>query len=148
MLLVSGFVDTMDGTIARMTGQVSKFGALLDSSLDRLAEFFIFFGLLIYYRGGWMFYVVMLALMGSIMVSYVKARAEGLGKIRVVGLMQRPERVMLLAGGSLLNGIMERIYPECPGCALAGVLLVLALLTNITVIQRLRAGKKDFAQSE
>lgn len=90
ILLLSGFLDTLDGTIARLRGKSTRFGALLDSTLDRYADFFVFAGLLIYYRYHWMFFVIILAILGSFMVSYVKARAESLGKILVVGLMQRP----------------------------------------------------------
>lgn len=148
LLLLSGIADTIDGSIARMTGQSSRFGALLDSTLDRYAEFFVFFGLLFYYQNSWMFYVVMPALLGSVMVSYVKARAESLGSIRVVGLMQRPERLILLSAGSLLNAPIGRYFPECPDCIFMGTLIVLAVLTNITVIHRLIEGKKDLSQTE
>lgn len=147
-LLLSGFTDTIDGAIARLTGQSTKFGALLDSTLDRYAEFFIYFGLMVYYRDRFIFYVVMLALMGSILVSYVKARAESLGRIRVVGLMQRPERFFLLVLGSLLNGPIGRYFPECPDCIFIAALILLAFLTNITVIHRLLAGKKDLFHPE
>ncbi len=147
-LLLSGFTDTLDGAIARLTGQSTKFGALLDSTLDRYAEFFIYFGLMVYYHDRFIFYVVMLALMGSIMVSYVKARAESLGRTRVVGLMQRPERFFLLASGSLLNGPIGRYFPEYPECIFIGTLILLVFLTNITVLHRLLAGKKDLVHPE
>jgi phosphatidylglycerophosphate synthase len=141
-LLLSGFTDTLDGSIARITGQTTKYGALLDSTLDRYAEFFIFFGLIIYFHNGWMVAVVLLALMGSIMVSYIKARAESLGQTKNVGIMQRPERLVLLSFGSLLNTPAGRYYPECPDCVLIVTLVFLAVLTNITALQRLFAGKK------
>jgi phosphatidylglycerophosphate synthase len=142
-LLLSGFTDTVDGSVARMTGQSTKYGALLDSTFDRYAEFFIFFGLIIYFRNGWIVAFVLLALMGSIMVSYIKARAESLGQTRRVGMMQRPERLALLSLGSLLNTPIGKYYPECPDCILAGTLIILAVLSNITALQRLIAGKKD-----
>lgn len=148
LLLLSGFTDTLDGAIARLTGQSTRFGALLDSTLDRYAEFFIYFGLMVYYHDRLIFYVVMFALMGSIMTSYVKARAESLGRTRVVGLMQRPERFFLLAFGSLLNGPIGRYFPEYPECIFIGTLILLAFLTNITVLHRLLAGKKDLVHPE
>ncbi|MBN2514451.1 MAG: CDP-alcohol phosphatidyltransferase family protein [Deltaproteobacteria bacterium] len=147
-LLLSGFTDTVDGSVARITGQSTNYGALLDSTLDRYAEFFIFFGLIIYFGNGWMVAVVLLALMGSIMVSYIKARAESLGQTRLVGMMQRPERLVLLSLGSLLNTPVGRRYPECPDCVLAVTLILLAVLSNITALQRLISGKKDLKQSE
>ena len=142
-LLLSGFMDTIDGSVARLLGKLTRFGALLDSTLDRYAEFFIFFGLLVYFRSGWMFYVVLLALMGSIMVSYVKARAQSLGKTRVVGMMQRPERFALLVAGSLLNAPFEVYYPEYPNCFFMTSLILLAILANATAIYRLFEAKKD-----
>jgi len=148
LLLLSGFTDTMDGTIARLTGQTTKFGALLDSSLDRFAEFFVFFGLIVYFHTIWMLFVVMGALMGSIMVSYVKARAESLGAVKVVGLMQRPERIVLLSAGSFLNAPIGQHLPECRDCTLIITLLLLALLTHVTVLHRLMVGKKDLTQPE
>ena len=148
LLLLSGILDTMDGAIARRSGQSSRFGALLDSTLDRMAEFFVFFGLLVYYRESWVFSATLLALMGSIMVSYVKARAESLGTIRIVGLMQRPERLLVLAAGSFLNTPMGIVFPEYPDCILSGTIVLLAVLTNITMIHRLMAGKNDFETTE
>lgn len=148
MLLLSGFTDTLDGTIARITGLSSRFGALLDSTLDRYAEFFVFTGLLIHFRNEWTFYAVIVALMGSIMVSYVKARAESLGSAKVIGLMQRPERLVLLALGSLLNTPLGTYLPEYPDCIIMMTLGILAITTNITAIHRLMAEKKDLSQVE
>ncbi len=145
-LLLSGFTDTLDGTIARITGRSNRFGALLDSTVDRYAEFFVFTGLMIHFRGEWMFYVVIVALMGSIMVSYVKARAESLGSTKVIGLMQRPERLIVLALGSLLNTPLGIYFPHYPNCIIITTLVILAVLTNITAIHRLMAEKRDLSQ--
>ena len=147
LLLLSGFADTVDGTVARITHKTSRFGALLDSSLDRVAEFFIFFGLLIYFRHQWVIYAVMLALMGSIMVSYVKARAESLGAVRTVGLMQRPERIIVLSAGSLLNTPIGKYAPNYPDGVLVTTIVIVAVLSIVTVIQRLRAGGNDFSST-
>ncbi len=93
-----------------------------------------------------MFLVVMLALMGSIMVSYVKARAEGLGHKEVRGLMQRPERIILLLTGAILNTPLNNIFfPGCPDCTLKGTLVILAVLTNITALQRLITSRRELA---
>ena len=146
-LLLSGFADTLDGSIARITGRANRFGALLDSTLDRYAEFFIFFGLVIHFMEDWVLYVVIVSLMGSIMVSYVKARAEALGSTRIIGLMQRPERLIVLALGSMLNAPLGKYFPECrDDCTIITTLILLAILTNVTAIHRLMAEKKDLSQ--
>jgi phosphatidylglycerophosphate synthase len=145
LLLLAGFMDTVDGTVARLTGRSDRFGALLDSTLDRYAEFFVFFGLLFHFRDGWMFVVVLFALMGSVMVSYIKARAQSLGSVRTVGLMQRPERLALLIAGSLINGPVETFIPDYPDAAFSTSLILLALLSNWTAVHRLLEGGKDLA---
>ena len=145
-LWFSALMDPIDGTVARLSGRVTRFGALFDSTLDRYSEFFIFFGFLVYFRGGWMFIAVMLALMGSIMVSYVKARAEGLGQKEFRGLMQRPERIILLIAGTVLNApINHAFFGGCQDCTLKAVIVILAVLTNITALQRLLASRKELA---
>jgi CDP-diacylglycerol--glycerol-3-phosphate 3-phosphatidyltransferase len=145
-LLLSGFLDTLDGCFARLAGRADRPGALLDSTLDRYAEFSVFFGLLAYYReSDTMSVVVFLALMGSTMVPYIKARGQSLGPVGTVGLMQRPERLTLLIGGSLLNGVSGLAFPAYPDAVLSATLLVLAVLANGTALHRLSAGKRDLA---
>jgi CDP-diacylglycerol---glycerol-3-phosphate 3-phosphatidyltransferase len=144
-MLFSALMDPLDGTVARLSGRATRFGALLDSTLDRYAEFFIFFGFLVHFNKGWMFYAVLLALMGSIMVSYVKARAESLGQTKVVGLMQRPERIVLLLIGTLFNWSGNLLVPSCSDWLIKGILIILALLSNITAVHRLFVGKKELA---
>jgi CDP-diacylglycerol--glycerol-3-phosphate 3-phosphatidyltransferase len=146
LLWASALMDPIDGTVARLSGKVSRFGALLDSTLDRYSEFFVFFGLMFYFRGGRMLFVVMLALMGSIMVSYVKARAESLGQKEFRGLMQRPERIILLIAGTVLNApINHYLLGGCQECTVKGTLVILAVLTNLTAIQRLLSSRKELA---
>lgn len=147
LLFLAGFFDTLDGAIARLKGQSSLYGALLDSTLDRYSEFSIFFGLLIYYRNDWIFFFIMLALLGSVMVSYIKARAQSLGRTRTVGLMQRPERLAVLVFGALLNPLSPYIVSGSPDFIMKSFLVLLAVLTNATAIRRLREGKKDLASS-
>jgi len=145
LLFVAGVFDTLDGAIARKKGQSSLYGALLDSTLDRYSDFAIFFGLLIFFRNDWIFFFIMLALLGSMMVSYIKARAQSLGQNRSVGLMQRPERMAVLFFGAALNPISPFILAGYPDIILKTSLIALAILTNATALRRLREGMKDLA---
>jgi CDP-diacylglycerol--glycerol-3-phosphate 3-phosphatidyltransferase len=124
--------DTLDGALARATNRVSVFGAFLDSVCDRYAEAAVFFGLVWWYRStGNELGVALayLALVGSLMVSYARARAEGVGlQAAEVGWFQRPERIILLGVGLILE-------PFVPGVLLV-VLALLAILTTVTVLQR------------
>lgn len=131
VLFASGIFDMIDGRVARESNRVTKFGALFDSTLDRYAEVFVFFGLAYYFveikpEHMWVSIVVSVALAGSIMVSYVRARAEGLGFACKVGILQRPERIVLLGFGSI---VQEWI--------LISALILIAVLANFTAIQRL-----------
>lgn len=138
LVLLGGLCDILDGYVARETGLASVFGSFYDSTLDRISEIVVFLGIFSLYGGGhpdfphpWMVYVVALALAGSLMVSYTRARAETLGIDCKVGLMQRPERVVLIGFSSwFLGGAWE-------GIGLTAVLLVMATLTNFTVFQRI-----------
>jgi CDP-diacylglycerol--glycerol-3-phosphate 3-phosphatidyltransferase len=146
VLWASALMDPIDGTVARLSGRVTRFGALFDSTLDRYSGFFIFFGFLVYFNSGWMFITVMLAIMGSIMVSYIKARAEGLGQKEFRGLMQRPERIILLITGTVLNAPLNHaVFGGCQDCTLKGTLVILAVLTNVTALQRLISSRKELA---
>ncbi|MFQ5745827.1 MAG: CDP-alcohol phosphatidyltransferase family protein [Gemmatimonadota bacterium] len=137
LILLGGIFDLFDGSVARRTGLASPFGAFYDSTLDRLSEIVVYVGLLSLYNDYrlvlgdvGMIYAVLLAMAGSIMISYTRARAEGLGIECSVGLMQRAERVILIGAASLLFGEQGR------GVVLKGVIIGLAVLTNLTVIQR------------
>lgn len=127
VLTIGSFFDMMDGHLARATGQTSVFGAFLDSSLDRYSESVILIGLTYYFAGeGRPTEVVLLSatLVGSLMVSYTRARAEGLGLECKVGIFQRPERVVLLVVGLLFGWVTP-------------VLWILGVFTNITAFQRI-----------
>jgi len=126
-LLVSA-LDFFDGAVARATGTARPFGAFLDSVLDRLAEAGVLVGISYYFASHAQpleATVANLALVGSFGVSYARARAEGLGYDCAVGLFQRPERVLLLGIGLILQGPVLLV-----------VLAVLTVLTFVTVIQR------------
>ncbi len=131
VIIGAGIFDMVDGRVARQTQQVSVFGAFFDSVMDRYSDVALFFGLLVYYaRGNRFFYVVLVAfcMTASLMVSYTRARAEALIGTCKVGFMERPERIVLVILGALCNrwGVM------------APALWVLALLSTITVIHRIR----------
>lgn len=138
LILTGGVLDIFDGQVARASALASKFGSFYDSTLDRVSEIVVFLGLLsLYNQYGreladvWMVYVIVLAMGGSLMVSYTRARAEALGLDCSVGFMQRAERVVLLGGGCLLFGLMWQ------GLVLKVILVVLAATTIVTVIQRM-----------
>ncbi|SMC24827.1 CDP-diacylglycerol--glycerol-3-phosphate 3-phosphatidyltransferase [Desulfacinum hydrothermale DSM 13146] len=144
--LLSGLVDTLDGSLARSTGQVKKYGAFLDSVLDRYAELVIYLGIYFYfYRQGSLGHgltlVLLLILFGSLMVSYTRARAEGLGQKCLVGLLQRGERVILLGIGGMANPFFNRLMElpfsrSAPDAVLMVVLVILAVGTNLTALWR------------
>ena len=108
VVLAAGFFDMLDGALARYTGQVTRFGAILDSVLDRVSEAVLLLGILAWYVREISILEVLLvsvALLGSLLVSYIRARAEALGMECEVGLFTRPERVVVLAIGLIINQI-------------------------------------------
>ena len=138
LVLLGGFFDVVDGHVARTTDRVTRFGSFYDSTLDRISEVIVFLGVFSLYNGSgpdigepWMVYVVALALAGSLMVSYTRARAEGMGIECRVGLMQRAERVLLLGIATLFFGSWRN------GFVLTLVMLVMAVLTNLTALYRI-----------
>ncbi len=141
LVLLGGLCDAIDGSLARNAGRATRFGALLDSSVDRYSEFLMLFGI-----GGFFFLsrdtlsaaATFLALCGSFMVSYTRARAESLGLEAKVGVMQRPERIVFLGLGALLHPV-----------ALSLAVWLVAVFANITALQRLRfAFRQDSALAE
>ncbi len=141
LVLLGGLCDAIDGSLARHAGRATRFGALLDSSVDRYSEFLMLFGI-----GGFFFLsrdtlsaaATFLALCGSFMVSYTRARAESLGLAAKVGVMQRPERIVFLGVGALIHPV-----------ALSVAVWLVAVFANITALQRLRfAFRQDSAPAE
>ncbi|HEX6063346.1 MAG TPA: CDP-alcohol phosphatidyltransferase family protein [Longimicrobiales bacterium] len=137
-VLLGGMFDIFDGRVARLSGLGSKFGAFYDSTLDRISETVVFLGLLSLYNDYrlelgdvGMIYLIMLAMAGSQMISYTRARAEAMGIDCRVGLMPRAERIVLLGSSALFFG------ESWDGLVLKGVILVLAVLTNLTAFQRI-----------
>jgi CDP-diacylglycerol--glycerol-3-phosphate 3-phosphatidyltransferase len=127
LIFLAGFLDMLDGQVARREKRVTAFGGFLDSTLDRYSDMALYMGLLVFYaRHGRTSYVLLAAAAtaGSVMVSYARARAECLIPTCKVGFMERPERVVLL----VLGGAFDRMAPA---------LWVIAVVSTITVIHRI-----------
>ena len=133
VLIFAGTCDILDGALARSTNASYPYGAFLDSTLDRYSEGAVYLGLAAYFVtvGGplqeWLVLATLAALAGSFLVSYVRARAQSLGFVCKTGLFQRPERVVVTVVGLLVGGYV-----------LYGVVFLLAIVTNITALQRIR----------
>lgn len=127
-LFLCGIFDTFDGEIARRKNMISKLGGFLDSTVDRVNEFIIYFGLYFYYynRVSFVQFWIVVAIFGSMMVSYTRARAEGLGISPRVGLFERLTRIVLLVIGSVLG---PRFMPY--------IIVILAIGTLQTTLQRI-----------
>ena len=141
VILFAGLFDMMDGRVARLGNMSSKFGALYDSVLDRYSELMTFFGICYYLSmKDYFLYalIAFVALIGSLMVSYVRARAEGLGIECKVGFMQRPERVVLTSLGALFCGVFKDITAFEPILIMIVPLAFVALFANITAFARVR----------
>lgn len=137
MLLLSGVVDTFDGQVARRGGLVSTFGAFYDSTLDRVGDGATFIGITAYLlQAPGVVYrietavVGMIAILSSLLVSYARARAEGLGLDCKVGIVQRAERMIMIGVPSLIVGAGPN------GVVLQVLTVLLAILSTITVVQR------------
>ncbi len=141
VMLIAGFFDILDGALARHTGQTSRFGAILDSTLDRLSEAVLLLGILVLFLltkehsalftlvpREWSIICVYLTLLGSLLVSYTRARAEAHGLECQVGLFTRPERVVVLTLGLLLSQIAS---------ALVIALTIIVVFSFFTAGQRL-----------
>ena len=127
VLLFAGLLDMLDGSVARLSNSASKKGAFLDSTSDRIAEAVVLFGLLVYYvdqNESLAILLIFLSLILSYLVSYVRARAEGLGVEGSTGLFTRPERILVLVLGLLSGWVI-------------GALWIIASLSAFTVVQRL-----------
>jgi CDP-diacylglycerol--glycerol-3-phosphate 3-phosphatidyltransferase len=127
VIIAAGLFDMVDGRVARETNQVTRFGGFFDSVLDRYSDLALLIGLLVWYGSiNRSFYVVLTAnvMMGSVMVSYTRSRAENVIPTCKVGFMERPERVVLL----IIGALTDRMAP---------VLWVIAVLSNLTVAHRM-----------
>jgi len=135
---LTALFDVLDGTVARRTGKSSTFGAFLDSTLDRVADGAVMGGLAVFYalnpvhHNVPMMAVCLLGLIGAYMTSYIRARAEALGLDAKVGMVQRPERVVLLSAPQAFFGLALH------GLVLGAIVVFLAVTAWITVVQRMK----------
>lgn len=139
-LLFTGTLDIVDGRVARRLNGGSARGAFLDSVIDRYTDSFAYLGLAVFFRTTWVLWAVLFALIGGLIVSYARARGEGLGTQCRVGLLQRPERYVILGFGTIFGSLLEHLSgPWLPGQHYSLVILTivfLAVLVNFTAIQR------------
>ncbi len=150
LVLLGGLLDTLDGSLARATGCVTRRGAFLDSTLDRYAEFLVIAGVWgRCVRTGWELaggVSALLAVQGSLMVSYARARAEGLGHPLRGGVFERPERLLVLAAGLLATPTEEWLGVP-PGSAGVVTLAVVAVGANATAVGRIVRARRVLAGS-
>lgn len=144
LVLFTGTLDILDGKLARRTNGDSPRGAFLDSVMDRYAEFVGYAGLMVFFGGGWRVWAVLLAILGGMMVSYTRARAEGLGVRCEIGMLQRPERFVLLGFGSIFSSLAVQLVGGAHELLVATV-VVLAVLSNATAAQRIRYASRALA---
>ena len=127
LLTLAGLFDFFDGSLARLANRVSAFGAFLDSVVDRYSDLVVLLGLVLFYH--WSadtagLLLTLVTVVGTVMVSYTKARAQSIGLTCEIGLMERPERLIVLIAGATFN-------------VLTPAMVVLAVLTNLTALQRI-----------
>jgi CDP-diacylglycerol--glycerol-3-phosphate 3-phosphatidyltransferase len=137
LMAVTAFFDVMDGSVARRTGRSTAFGAFYDSSLDRVADGALMAGLTVFYAVNpihhniYMAVVCLVGMVGTFLISYTRARAESIGIDAKVGVMQRPERIVLLSAPQALFGLFWN------GWVLIGIIILLSVTAWITAIQRI-----------
>jgi CDP-diacylglycerol--glycerol-3-phosphate 3-phosphatidyltransferase len=127
LLALAGLFDFFDGSLARLANRVSAFGAFLDSVVDRYSDLVVLLGVVLYYHRAadtQGVLLTMITMVGTIMISYTKARAQSIGLACEIGLMERPERLIVLIAGAAFN-------------VLTPAVMALAVLTNVTALQRI-----------
>lgn len=152
VLIIANLFDMLDGNVARLTGNVTRYGGFLDSSLDRLSDMFAFVGIMMFYAGNspqhslMNVFLASIGMMMSVMVSYTTARSEGLGVKANVGFLQRPERVVLLIIGALStwNWNSTSYFAN----RMPQVLWVLAIGSVWTLVHRMYFIWKEFRRIE
>ncbi|MBS1112016.1 MAG: CDP-alcohol phosphatidyltransferase family protein [Nitrospirae bacterium] len=127
LILIGGFFDMLDGVIARVNNRATDFGAFLDSVLDRYSDAFLLLGFSLYFLKNGSITGLFLSIgtmIGALIISYSKARAEGLGKNCHTGLMERPDRIIFMVFGAFTGWVLQ-------------VMWLMLILTHVTVIQRI-----------
>ncbi len=142
-VIIGGTCDMFDGRVARLTGKSSASGAFYDSFMDRFGEMATFVGLAAHYRESWVFWFVILGIIGSMMVSYARARGESVGVLCQEGSMQRPERIVYLGVGSIFSPVLWKIFSFfIPALRqdflLVAAIVMIGIMTNFTAIHRAR----------
>lgn len=152
LTILAGTLDVLDGGVARRAGSAGARGALVDSLVDRYAEFATFLGLGAYFRERWTLLAVALAAFGSIMVSYTRARAEGLGLEMSQGSVQRPERYVILGMGAFVSSLVAHLVCGLIGrrthAVLEGAIVGLAVVSLWTAFERARLALRALAERE
>ena len=164
VILFAGLFDMLDGQVARIGKMSSRYGAMFDSVLDRYSELIIFFGICYYLVLQEYFFSSLfgfIALIGSMMVSYIRARAEGLGIECKIGFMQRPERIIIISAGAILCGLFYYFagdyelyvswlsFPIFEPIVLFVIpLVIVAIFSNVTAISRLNYCRKLLKEKE
>ena len=137
IMAVTAFFDVVDGEVARRTGRSTVFGAFYDSTLDRVADGALMAGLTVFYATNpihhniYMMVICLVGIIGTFLVSYTRARAESLGIDAKVGVMQRPERIVLLSAPQALFGLFWN------GWVLIAIVILLTVTAWITAVQRI-----------
>ena len=160
IILFAGLFDMIDGRLARLGNMANDYGALFDSVIDRYSEMIMFLGI-IYYLISYDYFMsslfAFIAMIGSVMVSYTRARAEGLGVNCSVGIMQRPERILMIGISAILCGIFSYNFSGSFRFMVEGIpfplfetitiftlpLTILAVMANITALRRLFHSKQE-----
>ena len=138
LLALAGLFDFFDGSLARLANSVCAFGAFLDSVVDRYSDLVVLLGVVLYYHRAadtTGVFLTMVALVGTIMTSYTKARAQSIGVACEIGLMERPERLIVLIAGATFN-------------LLTPAMIALAVLTNLTALQRILYMRRAAAREQ
>ncbi|MDX1387082.1 MAG: CDP-alcohol phosphatidyltransferase family protein, partial [bacterium] len=141
LMIIGGSCDMFDGRIARRTGQSTKAGAFYDSVMDRFGEAVVYLGLVIYFRHSWVLYAVIVALIGSMMVSYMRAKGDSMGIDCKVGAMQRAERIVYLGVGAIFSPPFRQIVNPTATepveyLAIAAIIFI-AVMTIATALYRM-----------
>lgn len=138
LMIVGASADLLDGRVARRTGAVSASGAFFDSVMDRFGEGLIFIGIAGHYRNSWILYPTIVALIGSLMVSYTRARGESVGVPVKEGIMQRPERIAYIAISSIFSPILAHVLQIRYDFLLVAAMIFIAIMANGTAFYRMR----------